>query len=200
MACSLQKKIEAEYFQDGLAEAVFGFWALLAGLASLLAPVEAGLFLLMVLMIALPLLLGRGVGMLKARWTARRAGFVRLKSPSREHFLRRTTLVLTGAAALVFVVAYVNTSTIGDASLMGAILAAGLTWPAVRYKIRRFYPAAGLVLLIGMQLSSPWSSFDREAVRVGWMLAATGGVCLGSGSLMFLRFLRSHPVSPEITQ
>ena len=200
---SIKRRVYTTYFQDGLLELLLGLSLVFWG-ALFLADLGYMMWLPWVLLSGLP-----GA---KKRYVSPRVGYVNV-GPHRK---TRARLVLAGVVlltllALLGAMVFVLTTrqelpawlkTLLDALfkfghfgvVLAVILAAVFAFFGNRSGIARLYAFALLFVLTGLVTSV----LDiAPAMRLAILLLGAGGVVMISGLVVFLRFLREHPLPAE---
>jgi hypothetical protein len=192
----IERNIFRDYFQDGLADIIFGAYFLILGL---LLPVGGAIapFIVLFTFFFVPLLQA-----LKKRFTYPRTGYVELRQgdPGPLLWLVLGSLVL-GLVTLVVVLIAVGV--IADPAqwyrwmpiffgiwMAGAFLGLGLS-----VRLARYYVVAGVALAGGP--ASALLSLSGKQDNIGLFSAAVGAVVLAWGIVAFVRFLRKYPLSTE---
>jgi hypothetical protein len=190
----IERNVFRDYFQDGLAEMVFGAYFLFIGLG--LAG-GTSLFIVFPIVFFAPLLRG-----LKKRFTYPRTGYVELRQGDPQPLLRFVlgSLVL-GLVALVAVL--IATGVIAQPGqwyrwmpiFFGIWLAGIFLGLALRVGLVRYYVVAGVALAGGPTLAL--LPLPGKLENLGLFFVAWGAVSLAWGIFAFARFLREYPVPIE---
>jgi hypothetical protein len=192
----VERDIFRDYLQDGLLDLVMGAYFLLIGLA--LAGGVIAAFLAAVIFVPF---LHRA---LKRRFTYPRTGYVELREgdpgPAPRIILGSLLLGL-----IVLVVVLIAVDAIGDPAQWyrwmpipwGIWLAGILLGLGVAVRLVRYYILAFIALVAGPFFSS--LSLPGKLENLGLFLVAAGAALLVWGLVIFLRFLRQHPLAEEGT-
>lgn len=197
-----QRRTQAYWYVDGIAELVGGFVLAVLGIllyaSTLSANADFSTVALMVMIVGFPLS-ARAVRLVKDRITHERTGDVKFPEPSGR---RRGIAVVVGALVAAGLAAYVSRS--GDLAFEGVIgtvmlvalgltLTVGLAVRAYRLELPRFYISAAVVAVV---------SAVALLARLGF-IAGMGAVWIGfgfasmlMGATVFAEYMTAHP-EPE---
>jgi hypothetical protein len=191
----IERNVFRDYFQDGLADTIFGAYFLLIGLGLLVGTVAP--FVVLPILFFAPALRG-----LKKRFTYPRTGYaeVRQGDPQPLPWFILGSLTL-GLVALIAVL--IANDIIAQPAqwyrwmpiLFGIWLGGIFLGLALRVGLARYYVVAGAALAGGP--ITALLPLPGELENIGLFFAVVGVVSLARGVVTFLRFLRRYPVSTE---
>ena len=194
----IERRANYAAFQDGLTEIFMGLFLFFYGGALATDLLGVGfVFIVVTVFFAKPL-----IERIKKRFIYPRAGYVKL--PEDPH----TTGKGIAIAAVVMIVALLGTMGISMAVLgqktgldffltyivppaSGFMLAIGPYWLGQTYGLTRGYVLAAIFILGGIAMPVFGIASGYEAV--GWLCTFVGLLALGTGTFMFVRFIRKYP-------
>lgn len=193
---TIERNVWQDSMRDGLMELLLGGYLLLTGIV-IQADMSA-LFIL--LMVFIPAVVKR----MKEWFTYPRIGYV--KFPDHENNPgRKIAAALIAAALALALVVFLSSE--GEKTqalyqwvplLPALILAAGLTVTAQRTGFARYYVMAVLALVAG--LAVPFVDLPLKMDNIALYLMVIGPIFFLWGAVVFVNFLRTHPVRAEETQ
>ena len=188
----IERNIFRDYFQDGLADIIFGAHFLILGL---LLPVGGAItpFIVLFTFFSVPLLQA-----LKKRFTYPRTGYVEL----RQGDPRPLTWFVLGSLALGLVTLVAVLIAVGAIArpaqwyrwipiFLGILVAGVFVGLGLNVRLVRYYVVAAVALVGGP--ASALLPLAGKLANIGLFLAAVGAVILACALFAFVRFLRKYP-------
>ena len=196
----LERRAHREAQQDGIVELALGITLLAwAAFVAFRGPATAALIVLLLL------LQSRGWEILRTRLTYPRVGHVQLRPEAARAVLPGVLWFIFAVAAAMAIALLIFHGRLAPAlwwswlPLFVGMMLLGALAHAHAKSVSRRYTAFALIAVAAGLLTSLLTFTSPEARLTAYLLAM-GGFFLLAGTVVFVRFLRSHPIAPTAPQ
>ena len=185
----LMARAQRRYASDGIAEIVMGGLYLTWG-AIILSP-QGLKFAGAAAHVASAVLAQWLMKRLKARWTARRTGYIEPRRPTTG---RRTLALTCGFATAVFIPLLLARGSLDAKTLLAPAIGLFLALLFALGRAREFTPSGWLYAVVCAGTSAALVAFRMDTGSgLGVLFIALGASSIGAGAWRFMRYVRTHP-------